>query len=544
MGLLGSYNQQGFSVPHFYDPQGNRIEITRDNILIGRNTSGGTLTKGNAVYVTGSTGTVPTFSAALANSSTTMPALGLLYEDATNNSYARIMVIGDLESYNASAFTAGDLLYVSPTSAGALTNVKPANFAQNVAIVLNNGVGNGVLQVFTRVVQGFNYGDLVSSCNSPTSAQVVATNSTAIIVGDYQPTGNTTLQAGSKVIQIPVSNLTIPATIFTPQNNLCINGGFDFMQRGTPSGTAVTYAGPNAADTYTFDRKKANNQTGLSGWTVARNSAGGPLNENWASWIQSARADKLLIYEMIEGLSGSVLAAQGLPIIFQTYIRMPAGPVNVNMAVLQWQASVDGMSTGITSAWGSGAGSDPNFIGYNVLGKRTFLATSSWQQIYTIVYPSIIGTNLVPVIWLDSQTTSSGELDVAEWGLYYGSTLQPWIPRLKGQELALCQRYYEKSFSVNVAPAQNTNDFTGALGTLSGGAWSAAATAYFKVEKRAIPTFTTYNPHQANANWRNNSDTIDGTAVVIRTGTTSATIVQNTATAASYLIHWSAEADF
>lgn len=174
--ILASYNQQGFSVPHVYDTQGNKIEITRDNLLVARNVTGSAMTKGQVVYISGATGTVPQIILAKANAIATLGIIGVCYENISNNSFGRVMTLGDLESIDMSAFANGDTLYVSPTTAGALTNVKPTypNFAQQVGYVINNGVGSGVLGVYIRGIVGVYNGDN-AVLNSVTATTISAT---------------------------------------------------------------------------------------------------------------------------------------------------------------------------------------------------------------------------------------------------------------------------------------------------------------------------------------------------------------------------------
>jgi hypothetical protein len=153
---LFSFNHQGFSTIHHIDSTGAVLEAVRDNLCIIRNNTGASIAKGSVVFVTGATGSVPTIGLSKADSINTLPALGILFETTGNNSFGRVMLIGNIENINLSAYNTGDLLYVSPTVAGGLTNIKPTypNYAQSMGVVLNNGVGNGVLQVFTRVVEG------------------------------------------------------------------------------------------------------------------------------------------------------------------------------------------------------------------------------------------------------------------------------------------------------------------------------------------------------------------------------------------------------
>jgi len=175
--FLFSKDQNGLSVPHILDENGNEIEITRDNLTIVRNTSGASIAKGSVVYITGATGSVPNVSKAKADSSTTLPAYGIMYQTTANNGFGWMMIIGVLEKFDLSAFAVGDLLYVSPTTAGILTATKPIspNFAQSIGVVLHNGVGNGVLQVFTRVVERVTTQTAGTNDTTPASTAFVQT---------------------------------------------------------------------------------------------------------------------------------------------------------------------------------------------------------------------------------------------------------------------------------------------------------------------------------------------------------------------------------
>jgi len=156
--LLFSFNQQGFSVLHVTDSTNAQIEIARDNYVVAKNTSGVTINKGQAVYITGATGNVPNVAKAKADSLTTLPAVGVMFETTTNNSFGRVMYAGNVENFDTSAFTAGDKLWVSTVTAGALTNTRPTpsstSFPQHIASVLTSGVGNGNVYVNARDVEG------------------------------------------------------------------------------------------------------------------------------------------------------------------------------------------------------------------------------------------------------------------------------------------------------------------------------------------------------------------------------------------------------
>jgi hypothetical protein len=84
-----------------------------------------------------------------------------------------------------------------------------------------------------------------------------------------------------------------------------------------------------------------------------------------------------------------------------------------------------------------------------------------------------------------------------------GSTATSFDYRPYGTELALCQRYYEKSFNIDQAPVSNVGGVQGALSipVYSTATFTNIGTATFAVEKRAVSTLTTFNPFAAGSGW-------------------------------------------
>ncbi len=95
-----------------------------------------------------------------------------------------------------------------------------------------------------------------------------------------------------------------------------------------------------------------------------------------------------------------------------------------------------------------------------------------------------------------------------------GSSATAWQVRSEEEELALCQRYYIKTFLQSVAPAQNTNNFFGVLtyNTFVASTVSTGCLWQFPVTMRTTPTITFYNPGAANTVWRNRSTDVDSGA--------------------------------
>jgi hypothetical protein len=114
--------------------------------------AGVALSKGDVVYISGVSGGVPVVQKAQANSASTMPAFGLCYASASLNADVQIVTLGNLDGINTGSFSLGNTLYVSETTAGALTSSAPtgeSNLIQNIAKVVKvDGTGNsGIYKV-------------------------------------------------------------------------------------------------------------------------------------------------------------------------------------------------------------------------------------------------------------------------------------------------------------------------------------------------------------------------------------------------------------
>ena len=76
--------------------------------------------------------------------------------------------------------------------------------------------------------------------------------------------------------------------------------------------------------------------------------------------------------------------------------------------------------------------------------------------------------------------------------LEVGSTATSFDYRPYGTELALCQRYFEKSYNIDVVPGTVTE--TGVSYTVVGNSsGNPASSVFFNARKRAGPTITTYS---------------------------------------------------
>lgn len=144
-----------------------------------RNSTGATLTKGTAVYISGATGQLPTVSKALATSdATSAQTLGLITSDLANNSNGYVTIIGLVNDLDTSAYTDGVQLYLSPTTAGALTMTKPyaPQHLVYVAVVAHAHPIHGKLIV--KVQNGYEMDELHNvSAQNPNNGDILVYNS-------------------------------------------------------------------------------------------------------------------------------------------------------------------------------------------------------------------------------------------------------------------------------------------------------------------------------------------------------------------------------
>ena len=114
------------------------------------NNTGSTLPKGAVVYLPGgNSGDNPYAALAQANSTSTMPALGIVKEDITATAVGEVVVSGELTGLGSllTSFTTGDDLYVSTSVAGQVQNTKPtgeANLLQKIGKVIKGGTGGAL----------------------------------------------------------------------------------------------------------------------------------------------------------------------------------------------------------------------------------------------------------------------------------------------------------------------------------------------------------------------------------------------------------------
>ena len=126
-------------------------EYNIHNFIKVHNTTGSTLYKGNVVYIVDSfNNNISNVGLAKSDSSSTMPAIGLIHENISNGQEGSAVAYGKVQGIDTTGFTEGQTVYVSNTSAGNIMNTKPYGLTdqiQNVGICIKVHQTNGIVFV-------------------------------------------------------------------------------------------------------------------------------------------------------------------------------------------------------------------------------------------------------------------------------------------------------------------------------------------------------------------------------------------------------------
>lgn len=136
------------------------LQIGQEQRALVHNNTGATLTDGQVVYVTGSTGNLPSVALASNNlESSSSVTFGVVTEAIPQGADGFVTISGNVSGLNTLAFNEGDALYLGSTP-GTFTNVKPVAPANLVLIgyMIKKAGGNG--SIFVKIQNGYELEEL------------------------------------------------------------------------------------------------------------------------------------------------------------------------------------------------------------------------------------------------------------------------------------------------------------------------------------------------------------------------------------------------
>jgi hypothetical protein len=285
-----------------------------------------------------------------------------------------------------------------------------------------------------------------------------------------------------------VADSSLQAALLVETRNMIINGGFDMWQRGTTASNPGTSGGPAfLADRFwtLWDSSAGTMATSRQTLTQAEKTTIGGGSKYFFRWDQTVgyASNSYRVYgTYLEGVS----QIHGKPTTFSFWAKA---------------ASNISVTARINASPGSGG---TGGLGWTLIGTANL--TTTWQKfsftlpvidMSTWVIPNENTSSVTIGLWLPA-ALSTFTLDTTCWMLNEGNTAAAFrrAGGSIGGELALCQRYYEKSYAVETAPG-SPSVYAGIFyyqhfNTSIPHDWRMAGPSY-KVTKRAIISPTIYS---------------------------------------------------
>lgn len=143
------YDSSSYALAYYNNTTNNIVHIGQEIQQQVRNSTGSTITKGQVVYISGSTGQIGNIILAQANAYISSQVIGVANQDIPNNTNGWIVTQGTVSNINTSTFTAGNPIYLSATTAGALTQTEPStpNYAVHMGVCLYSNTNNGKIYI-------------------------------------------------------------------------------------------------------------------------------------------------------------------------------------------------------------------------------------------------------------------------------------------------------------------------------------------------------------------------------------------------------------
>ncbi len=225
-----------------YDTDVDGVVDSAERIqIVVRNSTGSTLTKGQIVYLSGATGNRPNALLAQANTeATSSKTIGMVIADITNNSDGQIAVNGTLHDIDTSAFSAGDMLWLSATTAGGVVaNTPPAepNHSVFIGYVARAHPTQG--RVVLAIQNGYELDELHGvQITSVANNDILKYNSTSGLWVNAQPPIINKIKTTDGTAVTGTTANTLTDSILIPANTVAVGDVITFRNRVRKTGTA------------------------------------------------------------------------------------------------------------------------------------------------------------------------------------------------------------------------------------------------------------------------------------------------------------------
>ncbi|MDD5367452.1 MAG: hypothetical protein PHQ40_00340 [Anaerolineaceae bacterium] len=292
-------------------------------------------------------------------------------------------------------------------------------------------------------------------------------------------------------------------------SNILINGQFICFQRQAPAVATL-----HADDAYGPDRwvHLCENAAGFQSHRVdgVTQRYAAQLTQNQAS------AQQIGLAQIVEGINCRHL--RGKAVALSMKVKCSAN-TTIRCRVLEWTGTENAVTSDVVGTWAA----DISVWAANITatGASGSVATPSNTTQYDLSQTITLGstfTNLVVLIWTDGQLVQNATLDLEAAQLEAGATPTEFEYRSVATELRLCQRYYEKSYGIDVLPGSADGTYE-----VLGYSYNMLTRQLFIVEKFAVPTVTVWAAEANNGAGTINRMRNDSQGGLVTPGTIHAT---------------------
>lgn len=137
------------------------LAVGQENVILVKNDEATSLVAGEVVFISGANGVNLLVKRAQANGDPlSASTIGVVAEPIAVNGQGFVCTFGTVKNINTNAFNNGDILYLSPTVAGGITNVKPSAPDHLVLVGFCQKKSAGAGQIFVEIQNGYELDEL------------------------------------------------------------------------------------------------------------------------------------------------------------------------------------------------------------------------------------------------------------------------------------------------------------------------------------------------------------------------------------------------
>jgi hypothetical protein len=416
-----------------------------------RNESGVSISKGDAVYISGVSGATPLVAKAQANNPSTMPAFGVAGETAANNNPITIVAFGLLTGFDTSNSTFYELnqpVYVSAATAGQLTKTPPtgeSSLIQNIGFVTRVDASVGSIRVGGA--------GRINATPNLDSGKIFLGNSSNQAVS-VTPSGDSTISNTGAITSAATQNniTSIPnlATVGTITTGVWNATAIDNAYLSNSSITitdGVTGSAISLGGTATFSATANETTVSQSGGTVTIGLVSDPIVDGLtAGNVQVGvtgdnEIDTSSGNLTLDSAGGTVTVDDNLTVAGNLTVNGTTTTVNSTVTTLDdpiltlggdtAPSADDNKDRGIEFRWHNGTSAKVGFFGFDdSSGRLTFIPdATNTSEVFSGTVGDVEFTNIYGTLQTASQTniTGVGTITTGTWeatdvGVAHGGT--------------------------------------------------------------------------------------------------------------------------